>query len=99
MGGSLLFHSNWLRSTSTSSYKVRILIHIPYINVMPRYFLSFETFVLFAQTPDEKQLKTHRHIQWAHMGVCNGQTDFALTLTIWPEKESYGCHTFVLFVS
>ena len=31
--------------------------------------------------------KTHRHIQWAHMGVCNGQTDFALTLTIWPEKE------------
>ena len=43
------------------------------------YFLSFEAFVLFAQT--------HRHIQWAHMGVCNGQTDFALTLTIWPEKE------------
>ena len=32
------------------------------------------------------------------MGVCNGQTDFALTLTIWPEKERYGCHTFVLFV-
>ena len=31
------------------------------------------------------------------MGVCNGQTDFALTLTIWPEKERYGCHTFVLF--
>ena len=25
------------------------------------------------------QLKTHRHIQWAHMGVCNGETDFALT--------------------
>ena len=29
------------------------------------------------------------------MGVCNGQTDFALTLTIMPEKESYGRHTFV----
>ena len=33
------------------------------------------------------------------MGVCNGQTDFGLTLTIWPEKEIYGRHTFVLFVS
>ena len=64
---------------------------IPYIKVMPGYFLSFETFV--------RQLKTHRHIQWAHMGVCNGQTDYALNLTIWPEKEIYGCHTFVLFVS
>ena len=63
MGESLLFHSNWL---------------IPYIKVMPGYFLSFETFVLFAQAPDEG---AHRHIQWAHMGVCNGQTDFALTLT------------------
>ena len=31
-------------------YKVRILIHIPYIKVMPGYFLSF---VLFAQAPDE----------------------------------------------
>ena len=31
MGESLLFH-----------YKVRILIHIPYMKVMPGYFLSFE---------------------------------------------------------
>ena len=30
-----------------------ILIHIPYIKVMPGYFLSFEAFVLFAQAPDE----------------------------------------------
>ena len=43
-------------STQTGSealllvYKVRILIHIPYIEVMPGYFLSF---VLFAQSPDE----------------------------------------------
>ena len=34
-------------------YKVRILIHIPYIKVMPGYFLSFEAFILFAQAPDE----------------------------------------------
>ena len=34
-------------------YKVRILIHIPYIKVIPGYFLSFETFVLFPQAPDE----------------------------------------------
>ena len=40
-----------------------------------------------------KATKPHRHIQWAHMVVCNGQTDFAITLTMWPEKESYGCHT------
>ena len=32
-------------------YKVRILIHRPYIEVMPGYFLSFEAFVLFAQAP------------------------------------------------
>ena len=43
MGESLLFHSNWLRS---NIYKVRILIHIPYIEVMLGYFLSFEAFVL-----------------------------------------------------
>ena len=61
-----------------------LLQRIPYIKV---------SFVLFAQAPDEGK------IQWAHMGVCNGQTDFALTLTTWLEKESYGCHTFVLFVS
>ena len=23
-----------------------------------------------------KETKTHKYIQWAHMGVCNGQTDF-----------------------
>ena len=57
------------------------------------YFLKLSYFL------HKHQLKTHRHIQWAHMGVCNGQTDFALTLTIWPERESYGRHTFVLFVS
>ena len=59
-------------------------------------FLSFRTFCTSTRC---SQLKTHRHIQWAHMSVCNGQTDFALTLTIWPEKESYDRHTFVLFVS
>ena len=89
VGESLLFHS-------TGSEALLLVLqgkNIPYIKVMPGYFTSLE---LFAQA---LQLITHRHIQWAHMGVCNGQTDFALTLTIWPENESYGCHTFVLFVS
>ena len=34
-------------------HKVRILIHIPYIKVMPGYFLYFQAFVLFAQAPDD----------------------------------------------
>ena len=41
-------------------------------------------------------MKATKNSQWTYMGVCNGQTDFALTLTIWPEKESYGCHTLIL---
>ena len=45
-----------------------------------------------------KATKNSQAYTVAHMGVCNGQTDFALTLTLWPEKERYGCHTFVLFV-
>ena len=76
-------------------YKVRILIHKSDAWV----FSIFWSFRTFCTSTRWRQLKTHRHIQWAHMGVCNGQTDFALTLTIWPEKERYGRHTFVLFVS
>ena len=30
-----------------------VYVYIPYIKVMPGYFVSFETFVLFAQAPDE----------------------------------------------
>ena len=66
-------------------HKVRILIHTPYIKVMPGYFLSLK--LSYFLHKHQMKAKTHRHIQWAHMGVCNGQTDFALTLTIWPEKE------------
>ena len=58
----------------THSNSLSPVIHTPYMKV------SFEAFVLFAQAPDEGNYKTHRHIQWAHMGVCNGQTD------IQPEK-------------
>ena len=50
---------------------------------------SFRTFCTSTRW---RQLKTHRHIQWAHRGVCNGQTDFALTLTIWPEKNLWPPH-------
>ena len=28
-------------------------VYVPYIKVVPGYFLSFEAFVLFAQAPDE----------------------------------------------
>ena len=45
VGESLLFHSNWQLAQKH--------LHIPYIKVMPGYFLSFEAFVLFAQAPDE----------------------------------------------
>ena len=31
----------------------QLRLHIPYIKVIPGYFLCFEAFVLFAQAPDE----------------------------------------------
>ena len=39
--------------TGSEALLLVLQVHIPYIEVMPRYFLSFETFVLFAQAPDE----------------------------------------------
>ena len=62
-------------------------------------FSIFEAFVLFAQAPDEGN-ENLTGIYSGHTWVCvMVKLIVALTLTIWPEKESYGCHTFVLFVS
>ena len=40
------------------------------------HFLSY-----FLHKHQMKETKNSQALQWGHMGVCNGQTDFALTLT------------------
>ena len=64
-----------------NSGEAMVEIHIPYIKVMPGYFLSF--------------VKATKNSQAYTVGI---QTYFAHS-SIWPEKKSYGSHTFLLFVS
>ena len=56
---------------------------MPYIKVMPGFFLSFEAFVLFAQAPDEGNEKL-TGIYSGHTWVC------VMVKLILPEKEIYG---------